>query len=100
MFNAWPVVAMIISGRTVARIIFALGVGKDHMLHTCAEHQQRIMSAYTVAAHIIPWETAPVSPTTTEKSLGLHHGIFTVKDLTMEQILKIWDCHKEFQQIP
>ena len=51
------------------------------MPHTCAEHQQKIISAYTVAVHNIPQEIAPVGPMTTEKSPAWHHRIFTVRDL-------------------
>ena len=46
-----------------------------------------------------PWKIAQVIPMTKEKSPGQHHGIFIVRDLTTEQILKVCNCHGEFQQI-
>ena len=94
-----PVAVMIILRKIATRIISALGVGQNHMPHTCAEHQSEIIYTYTVEVHSIPQKIAPVSPMTTEKSPGQHHGIFTVRDPTTEQTPNIWDYHEETQEI-
>ena len=99
MCNVQPVAVMTILGKIATRIISALGVGQNHMPHTCAQHQSEVIYAYTAAVHSIPQEIAPVGPTTREKSPGQHHGIFTVKDPTTEQTLNIQDHHKEIQEI-
>ena len=93
---------MIILGKTVTRKSSALGVGQDHMLHTCAEHHQiqvTVVSLCTVAAHTTPQEIAPAGPTTTGRNPGQHHGISTVMDHIMEQILKIWEYPEEIHGI-
>ena len=69
------------------------------MLHTCAEHHQAqvtVISVYTVAAHTIPWVIAPASPMTTGRNPGQHHRISTVRDHTMEQILKFRSTQRKY----
>ena len=45
-----------------------------------------IISVHTVVAHIIPQDIASAGPTTTGKSPGQHHRIFTAMDCMIEQI--------------
>ena len=54
---------------------------------------------YIVVAQTTPQVPAPVSPTTTGKNPGLHQGISTVMDHTMEQILKIREYAEEMHEI-
>ena len=39
IYNVQPVAVMIILGKIATRIVSALGVGQNHMAHTCAELQ-------------------------------------------------------------
>ena len=52
-----------------------------------------------MVAHTTPQVIAPVSPTTTGKNPGLHQGISTVMDHTMEQIPKILEYPEEMHEI-
>ena len=46
MCNVQPVAVMIILGKIATRIISALGLGQNHIQHTCAEHQSEIMARH------------------------------------------------------
>ena len=93
---------MIISERIVNRTTSAQGVGQGHMLHTCAEYLPTkvriITSVYIVVAQTTPQVIAPVNLMTTERNPGLHQGIFTVMDHTMEQTPKIWEYPEEIHE--
>ena len=70
---------------------------RSHATHMC---RVTVVSVWTVAAHTTPWEIAPASPTTTTgRNSGQHHGISTVMDHIMEQILNIWEYPEEMHGI-
>ena len=79
--NAQLVVNTTILRKTVVMTTSTPNVVPDRMLHISAMHhstQVTTLFVYIVAAHSTPWEIAPIGPMTTEKSQGLHQGIFTV----------------------